>query len=864
MKRFLAALLLTLVGLLAAGWLLLPSLLERQVIGQLSARGIQVEAITLRLPGWGRLEVPRLILGYRQEGVESRAETGDIVLEYSLASLVARRAERLSIPRLRLERDGAPAAGDGKGGKAFTPLLIGELLGDLPTDSVVVDQFDARWRWGESLLTAAGSLTLHPRRGEGVLEALVAAPDLDAPVQVTLRMAREGAFRLQVGDGAVDLVGRFGDRQTRAGTGRLDLRIDRLPSLLTAILPGTMLPGGIEGEVGIDWSEEETDPGAEALAGRFRLAGKVRAVEGTIGTEADLSGRFLFDSGGLALHLSDDSRLDAHRRVAETHVAAQLAPAGVSITWLWGDGPGEVVSTGTLIAHVNGEYMGSAIDGELRMSAFQGSLEEKVWQTAYGVRAEVGAPGAIGARLQMEGTVVRGGGTTRVIARSGSTVWLPEHPASGLPKVDLQLSREALLRVEEDGTWVLDQTRIEGKPHGPFQGHISLRRLTAEVGATGDGGEARVEVRADLHDVTGPGEWRIPLTETAGQLMISGGEINGDVTMESASLLSGHGRFRHAWGAGAGTADFSFETPWLEASGKGAVSRRLNLKSSPFDLDTGRLEVQGEVNWTGGAVSPKMLVRARGLGGSWQTLRFEGGEATVPLFRTNGWYTAGHASVRIGRLDAGAVLEEISLDAKLSLPDEHAPRLVLRGVEAKLLGGSARSEVVDLDFARERHLFSVEVERIELARLLRLEQQEGIEGTGVLEGTLPMEINPEGLRITGQLRARDPGGRIRYHPGEGALRAAASSANIELALRALSDYRYHLLVADVDYRPGGQLSLRLTLQGRNPELNSGQPINLNVTVEENVPALLRSLRMADDLSDAIGRRVQENAKGVNQ
>lgn len=75
--------------------------------------------------------------------------------------------------------------------------------------------------------------------------------------------------------------------------------------------------------------------------------------------------------------------------------------------------------------------------------------------------------------------------------------------------------------------------------------------------------------------------------------------------------------------------------------------------------------------------------------------------------------------------------------------------------------------------------------------------------------------------------------------------------------QALDDFQYDLLSADVTYREGGILVLGLELQGRNPTVEGGRPIHLNIRLEEDIPALLASLQLSGQVSDVIQERIQQ-------
>jgi hypothetical protein len=78
---------------------------------------------------------------------------------------------------------------------------------------------------------------------------------------------------------------------------------------------------------------------------------------------------------------------------------------------------------------------------------------------------------------------------------------------------------------------------------------------------------------------------------------------------------------------------------------------------------------------------------------------------------------------------------------------------------------------------------------------------------------------------------------------------------LDFALRALADFRYSELEADVDYGADGTMSLAVRLLGRNPDVEAGRPIQYNVQVVQSVPDLMRSLRLSQRLSEQIERHL---------
>jgi hypothetical protein len=104
------------------------------------------------------------------------------------------------------------------------------------------------------------------------------------------------------------------------------------------------------------------------------------------------------------------------------------------------------------------------------------------------------------------------------------------------------------------------------------------------------------------------------------------------------------------------------------------------------------------------------------------------------------------------------------------------------------------------------------------------------------------------------VRADAPGGVIRLAP---ALAGGVDQPGLDFALRALQNFTYTELEADVDYTADGDLSLGVRLRGRNPDVEGGRPIHYNLNVQENVPVLLESLRLQRRVTEGVERRMRK-------
>jgi hypothetical protein len=121
---------------------------------------------------------------------------------------------------------------------------------------------------------------------------------------------------------------------------------------------------------------------------------------------------------------------------------------------------------------------------------------------------------------------------------------------------------------------------------------------------------------------------------------------------------------------------------------------------------------------------------------------------------------------------------------------------------------------------------------------------------------LPVSITSGGVTIKdGVLTALPPGGVIRYGSApESSMVISETNTQLHLVAQALNNFHYTLLRVGVDYSESGTLLLTARLEGRNPDLKKIPPVNFNLTVQEHIPALLKSLRLLDDIQDAVERK----------
>jgi len=328
-------------------------------------------------------------------------------------------------------------------------------------------------------------------------------------------------------------------------------------------------------------------------------------------------------------------------------------------------------------------------------------------------------------------------------------------------------------------------------------------------------------------------------------------------------------RLEYAFATQAGSAHLQLSPVQFDPSHL-SWRKMLPLESFPVDVTGGHLSATALLTW-----GPEAGSRD-------QSPVFQTGSATIMLEQLSGQYesiavngltttlklhTAGAdtltmpepARVTIAAVQTGVEVTDLSLDLQLGwTPPASLEWVALHNVSAAVFGGRVTSAGVRLDFAHPDQTFPIKVEQLDLQQLLHLEQQKGMEGTGVLDGVIPVIFTPTGVQVhDGILEARPPGGVLQYQPApETAQEVAPADAQLSLVLQALSDFHYNALKLGIQYEEDGTLKLTARLEGKNPDWQQGRLVNFNLTVQENIPALLKSLQVVQGIEQSLQERLQ--------
>jgi len=239
-------------------------------------------------------------------------------------------------------------------------------------------------------------------------------------------------------------------------------------------------------------------------------------------------------------------------------------------------------------------------------------------------------------------------------------------------------------------------------------------------------------------------------------------------------------------------------------------------------------------------------------------LGLQDGSAVASVKKERRWQSSAPWRLQAKSLETGVTFSDIDIRGQL-LPSASldASQWRINGFHAVSFGGSLDLEQpVTVALPLGETSFLLKLSDWQLAQVAALYKDQGLEGSGTLNGHIPISFSPEGLRVSdGMVQSRAPGGIIRFHSGASNSSLAATNEQLAMTLRLLEDFQYDQLSVAANFAPSGLLNLGLRLSGRNKKELDGRLVNFNINVEENLYDLLRTLQITDKVINTLEKRV---------
>ena len=216
------------------------------------------------------------------------------------------------------------------------------------------------------------------------------------------------------------------------------------------------------------------------------------------------------------------------------------------------------------------------------------------------------------------------------------------------------------------------------------------------------------------------------------------------------------------------------------------------------------------------------------------------------------------ALLQISQINVGLPLTNINARFAIDMDwDSGSTMLTGQALSFDVLGGTASSNQWHLDPLAESGFIPLTLQDLALQQILALGQND-LDSSGSITGSVPVDIQNGTIDIQqGRLDAIPPGGYIRYRPDDATREMLLQSGQTKIVLETLSDFQYDSLAVLLSYSPAGNLVANTALRGRNPGFEAGREIRFNLSIEQNIDTLLRSLRLSENVEKKIQNRSQK-------
>lgn len=274
------------------------------------------------------------------------------------------------------------------------------------------------------------------------------------------------------------------------------------------------------------------------------------------------------------------------------------------------------------------------------------------------------------------------------------------------------------------------------------------------------------------------------------------------------------------------------------------------LHVAHFDLPTsvkladGYIDLQGNVV-VGDEITAKMTINGYELDASMLESSAHKADFTFNTSFGSTISASGPVSIQAISLAGGIVVQHIKAEVNL----ENEETFALKNLYAEVFDGQLNLE--SLRFSENRIEDTIaELSHINLGHLLAFADIDGLEGTGLLEISLPVGSDQSGVYVkNGTFNSTGPG--YLAYTQEGV-------AGSNIGLQALENFQYQDLSGSLDYRSDGSYQIAIRLEGNNPDLYEGYPIVFKLNISGSLPELFEALFITGDFEESILKQIGIN------
>jgi len=215
--------------------------------------------------------------------------------------------------------------------------------------------------------------------------------------------------------------------------------------------------------------------------------------------------------------------------------------------------------------------------------------------------------------------------------------------------------------------------------------------------------------------------------------------------------------------------------------------------------------------------------------------------------------TTASSNLTIAKIETATAIEQFSASASIDI-SQGSIKLLADRIRGNVLGGRFDIPQVQWPFRKDLPV-KVALTKIDLEKLLELDQKQGIVVTGRVSGLLPIHYDGDNFIIDGGSLKNVGDGLIQVYNNPAVEELKASSTELKLAFSALENLHYHHLSSKVSMADDGYMLLDTAIKGRNPDLDND--VNLNLNLSYDLLGLIESLNITENFESKIIKGLQK-------
>jgi hypothetical protein len=284
----------------------------------------------------------------------------------------------------------------------------------------------------------------------------------------------------------------------------------------------------------------------------------------------------------------------------------------------------------------------------------------------------------------------------------------------------------------------------------------------------------------------------------------------------------------------------SIDTPDLIFAPRGFQPTELSERVRGFLSNArGQLNAGAKFDINGGDLSGIGYVEVKDFG--FDTLRVgavDGVNGRVRFDDLLGLHTPPGQTVQVGAINPGLPLNDGVISFQMLAPTN----AIIERAAWPFAGGQLVVGRSEWTIAGTRDIIEITASQLELTRIINIFDLPDIEANGTVSGRFPVELSgPNTFIRDAVLEADEDGGTIAY-TGDIADAASQADERVNLAFRALKDFRFSVLEVGVTGNLAGSILVTVELIGKSPDVLGGAPFAFNIGVDSELMKLIRTGR----------------------